>query len=89
VGFVVGKVALGQVYLGVLRFSPDNFIPPLLHYTEKRKELSLSSQGCTISLKVAVGPKHLLRGPSQKKVLKHFRTKLIGAFRDYANVPKT
>jgi hypothetical protein len=28
VGFVVGKVALGQVYLRVLRFSPVNIIPP-------------------------------------------------------------
>jgi hypothetical protein len=31
VGFVVDKVALGQVYLRVLRFSPANIIPPLLH----------------------------------------------------------
>jgi hypothetical protein len=28
VGFVVDKVALGQVYLGVLRFAPVNIIPP-------------------------------------------------------------
>jgi hypothetical protein len=28
VGFVVGKVALGQVFLRVLRFSPVNIIPP-------------------------------------------------------------
>jgi hypothetical protein len=35
VGFVVDKVALGQVYPGVLRFSPVNFIPPVLHYKEK------------------------------------------------------
>jgi hypothetical protein len=32
VGFVVDKVALGQVFLRVLRFSPVNFIPPVLHY---------------------------------------------------------
>jgi hypothetical protein len=32
VGFVVGKVALGQVFPRVLRFSPVNFIPPVLHY---------------------------------------------------------
>jgi hypothetical protein len=31
-GFVVDKVALGQVFLRVLRFSPVNFIPPVLHY---------------------------------------------------------
>jgi hypothetical protein len=31
VGFVVDKVALGHVFLRVLRFSPVNFIPPLLH----------------------------------------------------------
>jgi hypothetical protein len=31
VGFVVDKVALGQVFLRVLRFSPVNTIQPLLH----------------------------------------------------------
>jgi hypothetical protein len=31
VGFVMDKVALGQVFLRVLRFSPVNFIPPVLH----------------------------------------------------------
>jgi hypothetical protein len=31
VGFVVDKVALGQVFFRVLRFSPANFIPPVLH----------------------------------------------------------
>jgi hypothetical protein len=31
VGFVVDKVSLGQVFLRVLRFSPVNFIPPVLH----------------------------------------------------------
>jgi hypothetical protein len=30
-GFVVDKVALGQVFLRVLRFSPVSIIPPLLH----------------------------------------------------------
>jgi hypothetical protein len=35
VGFVVDKVALGQVFPRVLRFSPVNFIPPVLHYLEK------------------------------------------------------
>jgi hypothetical protein len=37
--FVVDKVAFGQVFPRVLRFSPVNFIPPVLHYTEKRKKL--------------------------------------------------
>jgi hypothetical protein len=36
VGFVVDKVALGQVFPRVLRFSPVDFIPLVLHYTEKR-----------------------------------------------------
>jgi hypothetical protein len=31
VGFVVDKVALGQVFLLVLRSSPVNFIPLVLH----------------------------------------------------------
>ena len=31
VGFVVNKVALGQVFLQVLWFSPINIIPPMLH----------------------------------------------------------
>jgi hypothetical protein len=48
VGFVVDKVALGQVFLRVLRFSPVSFIQTVLHYTEK--------QGCTVSLKAAVRP---------------------------------
>ena len=30
-GFVVDKVALGQVFLPVLRFSPLSIIPPMLH----------------------------------------------------------
>jgi hypothetical protein len=35
VGFVVDKVVLEQVLRQVIRFSPVNFIPPLLHYLEK------------------------------------------------------
>jgi hypothetical protein len=38
VGSVMDKVAPGQVFLRVLRFSPVNFIPPVLHYTEKLKQ---------------------------------------------------
>jgi hypothetical protein len=37
VGFMVDKVALGQVFPRVLRFSPVNYIPPVFHYTEKGK----------------------------------------------------
>jgi hypothetical protein len=58
VGFVVDKVALGQVYPRVLRFSPVIFIPPVLHYKENEKKLiiflSSSSQACTRSLKAVV-----------------------------------
>jgi hypothetical protein len=57
VGFVVDKVAWGQVFLRVLRFSPVNFIPPVLHENGKAEKTSTSSsQGCTISLKAAVLP---------------------------------
>jgi hypothetical protein len=35
VEFEVDKVALGQVFPRVLRFSPVNFLPPALHYLEK------------------------------------------------------
>jgi hypothetical protein len=35
VGFVVDKVALGQVFPRVFPLSPVNFIPPELHYLEK------------------------------------------------------
>jgi hypothetical protein len=31
VGFVVDKVALGQIFLQVLWFSPASIIPPLFH----------------------------------------------------------
>jgi hypothetical protein len=31
VGFLVGNVALGQVFLLVLQFSPVTIIPPVLH----------------------------------------------------------
>jgi hypothetical protein len=44
VGFVVDKVALGQVFPRVLRFSPVTFIPPLLHYWEKDKKKWVDQQ---------------------------------------------
>jgi hypothetical protein len=63
VGFVVDKMALGQVYLRVLRFSPVNFIPPVLHYSDKRKEVLIfitglhnKPQGCGASVASAAGP---------------------------------
>jgi hypothetical protein len=31
-GICGGKIALGQVFLQVLRVSPVNFFPPVLHY---------------------------------------------------------
>jgi hypothetical protein len=51
-GFVVDKVALGQVFPRVLPFFSVNGIPPALHYMEKRKKSSLS-QGCAVNLKAA------------------------------------
>jgi hypothetical protein len=42
VGFVVDKVALGHVFPKVSRFFPVNFIPTVLHYTEKRKKLIIT-----------------------------------------------
>jgi hypothetical protein len=45
VGFVVDKVALGQVFPGVLRFSLVNFIPRVLHYKEKGKKLIIFITG--------------------------------------------
>ena len=37
-GFVMDKVALGQIFPRLLRFSPVSFILPVLQYKEKRKE---------------------------------------------------
>jgi hypothetical protein len=45
VGFVVDKVALGQVFPRVLRFCHVSFIPPVLHYKEKRKKLIIFITG--------------------------------------------
>jgi hypothetical protein len=51
---VVEKVGLGQVFPRVLRFSPVNFIPPVLHYTEKRRKLIIFITG--LHNKTAVRP---------------------------------
>jgi hypothetical protein len=64
VDFVVDRVALGQVFPRVLRVSPVNFIPLVLHYTEKRgKKLLIfitglhnKPQGCGAFLAPAAGP---------------------------------
>jgi hypothetical protein len=62
VGFVVDKMALGQVFSRVLRFIPVNFIPSVLHYTEKRKKLIIfitglhnKPQGCGASVASVYG----------------------------------
>jgi hypothetical protein len=63
VGFLVDKVALGQVFPRVLWFSPVNFIPQMLHYKEKRKKLIIfitglhkKPQRCGASVASAAGP---------------------------------
>jgi hypothetical protein len=60
VGIVVVKVALGQVFPRVLRFSPVNFIPPVLHFKEKKiifiTGLHNKPQGCGASVTSAAGP---------------------------------
>jgi hypothetical protein len=57
------KVALGQVFPRVFRFSPVSFIPPVLHYTEKRKKIIIfikrlhnKPQGCGASVASAAEP---------------------------------
>jgi hypothetical protein len=68
VGFVLDKVALGQVFPPSTSVFPCQFHStgaPLI--AKAKKTSSSSSQGCTISLKAAVRPYHLLRGPSIKK----------------------
>jgi hypothetical protein len=65
VGFVVDIVALGQVFPRVIQFSPVSFIPPVLHYKEKWKNLIIfiifitglhnKPQGCGASVASAAG----------------------------------
>jgi hypothetical protein len=64
VGFLVDKVALAQVFPQVLWFFPVNFIPPVLHYMEKRKKKTIifitglhnKPQGCGASVASAAVP---------------------------------
>jgi hypothetical protein len=60
VGFVVYKVAIGQVSPRVLRFSPVNFIPPLHGKTKKLiifiTGLHNKTQVCGASVASAAGP---------------------------------
>jgi hypothetical protein len=61
VGFVVDKVSLGQVFPPSTSVFPCQFNStgaPL-----RGKKNHLHQQDCTISLKAAVRPEHLLRGP--------------------------
>jgi hypothetical protein len=58
VGFVVEKVALGQVFPLVLLFSPVRFIPPVLHYTEIRKKLIIFITGLRCVLSICCGALH-------------------------------
>jgi hypothetical protein len=57
------KVALGHVFPRVFLFSPVNFIPSVLQYTEKGKKLIIfiaglynKPQGCGASVASAAGP---------------------------------
>jgi hypothetical protein len=62
VGLVVDKVALGQGFPRLLRFSPVNFIPPVLHYKEHEKKIIFFTglhnkpSGCGASVAFAAGP---------------------------------
>jgi hypothetical protein len=72
VGFVVDKVALGQVFPPAASVFPCQFHStgaPLLGKIKKELIifLSSSSQGCPRSLKAAVRPYLLLRGTSPQK----------------------
>jgi hypothetical protein len=73
VGFVVDNVGTETGFLRVLRFSPASFIPPVLHYMEKRKKLTTfirglynKLQGCGASIPSAAEPF------TEKKMLKFY-----------------
>jgi hypothetical protein len=72
---MVDKVALGQVFPRVLRFSSVNFIPPVFHYTEKRKKVIMfitglhkKPQGCGASVSICCGALHHKKIPLLKEI---------------------
>jgi hypothetical protein len=68
-GFVVDKVALGQVFPRVLRFSLSISFHRCCIKLEKRKKKSSSSQGCTRSLEGCDAPVASAAGPFTTKKL--------------------
>ena len=46
---VVDKVAMGQVFLWVLKFSPASFIPPMLH-THLHLHVAIKRWTCELNL---------------------------------------
>jgi hypothetical protein len=85
VGFVVDKLALGQVFHLVRRFSTVNFIPTGLHYKGKRKKkliifitgLHNRPQGCGASVASAAGP---LKKPTVGVTVSIFADKMLYSF---------
>jgi hypothetical protein len=82
-GFAVDKLALGQVLLRVLRFSPADIIPPLLHI-----HLSPPHEVCDRSDQAAtyhhLGPKlgaslltRHIGWKQNKKVKKNYLTQMV------------
>jgi hypothetical protein len=80
VGFVVDKVALGQVFPRGRRFSPVNFIPPVLYYKEKKKLtifitwLYNKPQGRGASVVSAAGPFTTKKTYYTERTVCHFST---------------
>jgi hypothetical protein len=85
VGFVVVKVALGQVFLRVFRFSPVNFIQAEKSSFKQKKELifitglHISFPGCGASVTSAMRPfnkknEHQLASPVESNLGKRLKT---------------
>jgi hypothetical protein len=97
VGFVVEKMALGQVFPRVIRFFPVNFIPPVLYYSEKRKTLIIfitglhnKPEGCGASVASAAGSftkkKHVVNYQIRVSWTPMLETLMKSALFDYFNV---